>query len=123
MGGWAIPVEDLDHMLDGGLHGKPLLRNHVPPEQWTFKMLHKIMEDNAHRAPNSAVTDVRDALVKLANGRKWISKNRLVEVTVANNTLLQENMKDVMAAMGASGKSKNLDCEDRLELDAHGYVS
>lgn len=107
--GWIVTNAELDMMLNGGTPATGP-RTRIIPDLWSLNSLQEILDRNSQQH-NSSVDCVHEALLRLSNGKQRISKNRLIEVTVANTTFINDNIKDVLRHIGA-GDMKTVDCRE-----------
>merc|ERR1719327_314315 len=81
--------------------------------KWGLRQLTEIAE-NSRDKDNSSLDEVQKALRRLAGNKSRISRDRLLEFTVQEKGLAQEDLDEVLDILGMSGV-KILDCDQLAE--------
>eukprot|EP00929_Paragymnodinium_shiwhaense_P109005 TRINITY_DN75360_c0_g1_i1.p1 TRINITY_DN75360_c0_g1~~TRINITY_DN75360_c0_g1_i1.p1 ORF type:complete len:303 (-),score=73.48 TRINITY_DN75360_c0_g1_i1:244-1152(-) len=99
--GWLLNDEQLNQILDGPRNGKP--SDSLSSEVWGLKHLVEAMDNHTVKEANSSLDQLKEAVRLLAYGKNRISRNRLVEISVANSEFVKDNLKEVFqASLGRS---------------------
>jgi Ca2+-binding EF-hand superfamily protein len=107
--GWCVTDEVLDEMLNAQeAKGKKMVQD--KRAKWGLRQLTDIADSNRDRE-NSSVDELQRALRRLAGNKSRISRDRLLEFTVAEKGLKQEDLDEVLDILGLGGV-KILDCDE-----------
>jgi len=108
--GWCVTDETLDDMLNN-VESKSKSRGiQEKRTKWGLRQLSEIAEGSRDRE-NSSVDEVQRALRRLAGNKSRISRDRLLEFTVQEKGLKQEDLDEVLDILGMGGV-KILDCDE-----------
>mmetsp|Transcript_114998 Transcript_114998/g.199446 ORF Transcript_114998/g.199446 Transcript_114998/m.199446 type:complete len:229 (-) Transcript_114998:70-756(-) len=113
--GWCVKDEVLDQMLNTVDQGRGKTRGGIPAERtkWGLRQLSEIAE-NCRDRDNSSLEEVRNALRRLAGNKSRIQRERLLEFTVQEKGLKNEDLEEVLDILGM-GSSKLIDCDGLAE--------
>jgi len=110
--GWCVTDEILDDMLTGAEQSKNKSRGVQTDKRtkWGLRQLTEIAESNRDKE-NCSVEEVHKALRRLAGNKSRISRERLLEFTMQEKGLKNEDLDEVLDILGMGGV-KILDCEE-----------
>jgi len=110
--GWCVTDETLDDTLNGVDQANKSKTRGISEKRtkWGLRQLTEIAESSRDKE-NCSVEEVHKALRRLAGNKSRISRDRLLEFTVQEKGLKQEDLDEVLDILGMGGV-KILDCEE-----------